>query len=200
MRPWIHAAPALQAGSFTSQGSVCWDGGGVRPAQVDTRSQQASRGPRRGRDQHTPRCSRSQGTGAGGSPCEGRTRKDVQVNKAKSVLGSLRGEMEKVGAQIAGLQVSEEPERPPGRGLLSGGLELGRRHSRGRTQGFQTSAGKRGCVGACLCVDLGPERMSASLNVPQSPGKWEGWKARFPWCWIWKAQIWCRGHRGHLRP
>lgn len=35
-------------------------------------------------------------------------------------------------------------------------------------------------VPVCLCVDLGPERMSDSCNVTQSPGKWKRWQVRVP--------------------
>lgn len=38
------------------------------------------------------------------------------------------------------------------------------------------------CMCACVClyVDLGPERMSDSCNVTQSPGKWKRWQVRVP--------------------
>lgn len=167
---WDPRSPC-PAGGKLHKSRVCVLGWGWhRAGPGEHRSLQTSRGPQRGRDQHTPRCLCSQGAGAGGSPCESRTRKDVQGDKTKSILGSLRGEMKKVEAQIAGLQVSEEPERPPGRGLLSGGLELGRRHSRGRTQGFQTSASKRVCVWLSVCPCRSRKDECLPLMSPRAQG------------------------------
>ena len=45
------------------------------------------------------------------------------------------------------------------------------------------------CACARMCVDLGPERMSDSCNVTQSPGKWKRWQVRVPRGKPWSAGV-----------